>query len=253
MGCIDRDTLIETHLTLVQQVVRSFSGVLPSHVDRSDLESAGYLGLVDAAAKFDRSKHIQFKSYAQFRIRGAILDSLRATDWSPRQLRRQAREVERAMQLISHRNGRAATEPQVANELGLDLASYQQLLSQLRTLEIGTLHVECNEESGEEELAYLPGPTQDEPLFQCLRNEMNEHLQEAIEELPERERLVISLYYAEELSLREIGLALGIGESRVSQIRSSAVARLRSALAALAPVFMKAEKAAQPTRSRVAA
>lgn len=239
MSCIDRDTLIQDHMTLVQQIVRSFYGVLPSHVDRSDLESAGYLGLVDAAAKYDPLKHIQFKSYAQFRIRGAILDSLRSTDWGPRQLRRRGREIERAIQMVSQRCGRTATDLEVASELSLDLQEYQQLLGQLRSLEVGALNVECNEESGEEELGYIPGPVEEEPLFRCLRSEMSEHLQEAIDSLPERERLVISLYYTEELSLREIGQALGIGESRVSQIRSGAVIRLRSALAALNPMPMK--------------
>ena len=233
MTCTDRNTLIESHMTLVSQVVRSFYGVLPSHVDRSDLESAGYLGLVDAAEKFDASKHIQFRSYAQFRIRGAILDSLRSTDWGPRQLRKQGREIERAMQLISQRCGRTATDLEIADELGLDLEVYHSLLSELRSLEIGALNAECNEDSGEEELAYVPGREEDEPLFRCLRGEMRQHLTDAIEALPERERLVVSLYYAEELSLREIGQALGIGESRVSQIRSSAVLRLRSALASL--------------------
>lgn len=221
---------------LVQHVVRSFCGMLPSHVDRLDLESAGYVGLVDAAAKYDSSKHVQFKSYAQFRIRGAILDSLRSTDWGPRQLRRKAREIERAMQLISHRCGRTATESEVASELGLDLESYQELLGQLDSLEVGTLNVESNEDSSGEEIAYVPGPTQDEPLFRLLRSELSQHLQDAIESLGERERMVVSLYYAEELSLKEIGQALGISESRVSQIRSSAVIHLRAALAALEPM-----------------
>lgn len=250
MSCIDRDTLIQNHMTLVQQVVRSFHGVLPSHVDRSDLEAAGYVGLVDAAAKYDSSKHVQFKSYAQFRIRGAIVDSLRSTDWGPRQLRRQGREIERAMQMVSHRYGRTATDLEIATELGLDLQDYQELLGQLRSLEIGALNVECNEDSGDEELAYVAGPEEEDPLFRCLRGEMRQHLQEAIETLPERERLVISLYYAEELSLREIGGALGIGESRVSQLRSSGVLRLRSALAALKPMPKEGRRS---VRSRFAA
>ncbi len=250
MNYIDRDALIQDHMKLVPQIVRSFHSLLPNHVDRSDLESAGYVGLVDAAGKFDPSKHIQFKSYAQFRIRGAIVDSLRATDWSPRQLRRQGREIERAMQMISHRCGRSATDVEVATELGLDLEQYHDLLAQLHGLEIGTLNVECNEDSGDEELAYVAGPAEEEPLFRCLRGEMSQRLEEAIETLPERERLVISLYYSEELSLREIGMALGIGESRVSQIRSSAVVRLRSALAPAAPAQKERRSG---TRARFAA
>lgn len=236
MNSFDRDTLIQDHMLIVQHIVRSFCSTLPSHVDRSDLESAGYVGLVDAADKYDPSKHIQFKSYAQFRIRGAIIDSLRATDWGSRQLRRQAREIERAMQIIRNRCGRTATEQEVASELGLDLQRYQELLGNLRSLEVGTLNTEVNDDSSDEALAYVPGPTQDEPLFRLLRSELKEHLQEAIGNLNERERLVISLYYVEELSLRQIGQALNISESRVSQIRSSAVVHLRAMLAAVKPL-----------------
>jgi RNA polymerase sigma factor for flagellar operon FliA len=195
-----------------------------------DLVSAGVVGLMDAFSKFDPQKKVQFRSYAQFRIRGAILDSLRTLDWSPRELRRKGRAVEEAIRGLTARLGRAPGEAEIASELELSLDQYQALLGDLKGLEIGTLHTEHNEDSGEEELAYVPGKPEEDPLFCCLRGELKEKLADAIEGLPERERLVMTLYYYEELTMREIGLALGVVESRISQIHASAVVHLRAAL-----------------------
>jgi RNA polymerase sigma factor for flagellar operon FliA len=203
-------------------------------VDVEDLVSAGVVGLMDAFAKFDPNKKVQFRSYAQFRIRGAILDSLRTLDWSPRELRRKGRAVEEAIRALTARLGHVPGELEVADELGLDLDEYQQLLGELKGLEIGTLHVEHSEDGGEEELAYVPGRPEDDPLFCCLRGELEERLTEAIANLPDRERLVMTLYYHEEMTMKEIGLVLGVVESRVSQMHSSAVAHLRAALRDLA-------------------
>jgi RNA polymerase sigma factor for flagellar operon FliA len=189
---------------------------------------------MDAFAKFDPAKKVQFRSYAQFRIRGAILDSLRTLDWSPRELRRKGRAVEEAIRLVTGRLGRAPGEAEVAVEMGLGLDEYQQLLGDLKGLEVGTLHMERNEDSGEEELAYVPGRLDEDPLFRCLRGELEGRLTDAIQNLPDRERLVMTLYYYEEMTMREIGLALGVVESRVSQVHASAVAHLRSALRDLA-------------------
>jgi RNA polymerase sigma factor for flagellar operon FliA len=189
---------------------------------------------MDAFSKFDPAKKVQFRSYAQFRIRGAILDSLRTLDWSPRELRRKGRAVEEAIRVLTARMGRAPNEAEVAAEMDLELEKYQQLLGDLKGLEIGTLHLERNEDSGEEELAYVPGRPEEDPLFRCLRGELEERLAEAIQNLPERERLVMSLYYYEEMTMREIGLALGVVESRVSQVHASAVVHLRGALKDLA-------------------
>ena len=207
---------------------------LPQHVDIEDLVSAGVVGLMDAFAKFDPDKKVQFRSYAQFRIRGAILDSLRTLDWSPRELRRKGRAVEEAIHVVTARLGRPPGEGEVAEELGVSLDEYQQLLGELKGLEIGTLHIERNEDSGEEELAYVPGRPDEDPLFRCLRGELEERLADAISHLPERERLVMTLYYFEEMTMREIGLALGVVESRISQVHASAVMRLRVALKDLA-------------------
>jgi RNA polymerase sigma factor FliA len=226
----EQEKLLLEHLPIVRFLARRIHERLPQHVDVEDLVSAGVVGLIDAFAKFDPNKRVQFRSYAQFRIRGAILDSLRTLDWSPRELRRKGRAVEEAIRTLTARLGRPPGEGEIAAELGLALEDYQQLLGDLKGLEIGTLHVERNEESGEEELAYVPGRPEDDPLFCCLRGELHDRLADAIANLPERERIVMMLYYYEEMTMREIGLALGVVESRVSQIHSSAVVHLRAVL-----------------------
>jgi len=229
----EEERVLLEHLPIVRFLARRIHERLPQHVEMEDLFSAGVVGLMDAFAKFDPAKKVQFRSYAQFRIRGAILDSLRTLDWSPRELRRKGRAVEEAIRLLTARLGHAPSESEVAQHLGTSLESYQQLLGELKGLEIGTLHMERNQDSGEEELAYVPGRPEEDPLFRCLRGEMEERLTGAITDLPERERLVMTLYYYEEMTMREIGMALGVVESRVSQIHASAVLHLRSALADL--------------------
>jgi RNA polymerase sigma factor for flagellar operon FliA len=226
----EKEHMMLEHMPAVRWMARRIHERLPQHVDMEDLVSAGTVGLLDAFRKFDPAKKVQFRSYAQFRIRGAILDSLRTLDWSPRDLRRKGRAVEEAIRQLTARCGRAPAEPEVAQEMGLGLEEYQQLLGELKGLEIGTLHLERSEDSGEEELAYIPTQPEDDPLFRCLRGEMQERLSGAIEQLPERERLVVTLYYYEEMTMKEIGLALGVVESRVSQIHSSAVVHLRARL-----------------------
>jgi len=230
----EQERVLLEHLPIVRFLARRIHERLPQHVDIEDLVSAGVVGLMDAFAKFDPTKKVQFRSYAQFRIRGAILDSLRTLDWSPRELRRKGRAVEEAIRVMTARLGRAPGENEIAAEMEMSLDEYQQLLGDLKGLEIGTLHVERNENSGEEELAYVPGKPEEDPLFCCLRGELEERLAGAIAHLPDRERLVMTLYYYEEMTMREIGLALGVVESRVSQVHASAVVHLRAALRDLA-------------------
>jgi RNA polymerase sigma factor for flagellar operon FliA len=229
----DRDRLLMEHLPTVRYIARRIHERLPQHVELDDLVSAGVVGLIDAFAKFDHNKKVQFKSYAQFRIRGAILDSLRTLDWSPRELRRKGRAVEEAIRSVTQKLGRAPVEQEIANEMELSLEDYQQLLGDLKGLEIGSLHMERSEDSGDEELAYIPGSPEENPLLRCMKGEMKQCLIDAIEDLPEKERMVLTLYYYEELTMKEIGQTLGVVESRVSQIHSSAVLRLRVALANL--------------------
>ena len=235
MPASEREALLMEHLPTVRFLARRIHERLPQHVELDDLVSAGVVGLIDAFSKFDHGKKVQFKSYAQFRIRGAILDSLRTLDWSPRELRRKGRAVEEAIRASTQRLGRAPTEPEIADEMKLSLTDFQTLLGDLKGLEIGSLHMERTEDSGDEELSYVPGAPEDDPLFRCLKGEMKQRLADAIGDLPEKERMVLTLYYYEELTMKEIGLTLGVVESRVSQIHSAAVVRLRSALASLKP------------------
>jgi RNA polymerase sigma factor for flagellar operon FliA len=251
----EQEKVLLEHLPIVRFLARRIHERLPQHVDIEDLVSAGVVGLMDAFAKFDPTKKVQFRSYAQFRIRGAILDSLRTLDWSPRELRRKGRAVEEAIRVLTARMGHAPGEVEIALELGVSLEEYQQLLGDLKGLEIGTLHVERNEDSGDEELAYVPGKPEDDPLFRCLKGELEERLTDAIQKLPDRERLVMTLYYYEEMTMREIGLALGVVESRVSQVHASAVVHLRAALKDLSArgAFDKASVRKVPERARRAA
>jgi RNA polymerase sigma factor FliA len=226
-----QEQVVVDHLPLVRFIARRVHERLPRHVPIDDLYSAGIIGLLDAIGKFDSSKNIKFSSYAQFRIRGAILDSLRNLDWSPRELRRKAREVEDAIQVLTGQLCRSPTEIEIAQQLHIDLGVYQHLLGELKGLDVGTLHAKRSPDEGEEELVYVPGRPEDDPLFRFLHAETRERLTKAINDLPERERLVITLYYYEETTMKEIGLILGVVECRISQIHASAVLHLRAGLA----------------------
>ena len=219
------------YLPLVRTVARRLHRSFPQHVELDDLISAGTIGLLDAAAKYQPGRDASFKGYAQVRIRGAILDSLRELDWGTRELRRRGREIQKAIASCEHRLGRAPEEAEIAAELEISLAALRESLGDLRQLEIGSLHVECGADTDEQEISFIADPSEPGALFHCMRGELRQRLAEAIEELPERERLVITLSYHEELTLKEIGSILGVVESRVSQLRSSAVLRLRAALA----------------------
>jgi RNA polymerase sigma factor FliA len=224
----ERDRLLLEHMPVVRFVARKIHERLPQHVELEDLVGAGIVGLIDAFHKFDRKKEVQFRSYAQFRIRGAILDSLRSLDWGSRDLRRKGREIEDAVQRLTHRLNRKPADTEVADELGLPLARYQQLTGDLKSLEIGSLNEVRAEDNAEEELAYVPASPDEDPLLQCMKSQMSAQLSAAVATLPEREARILTLYYVEEMTLKQIGAMLGLAESRISQIRAAAVLELRS-------------------------
>jgi RNA polymerase sigma factor for flagellar operon FliA len=224
----ERETLLVEHLPVVKFIARRIHDRLPSSVELDDLVGAGTLGLMDAVDKFDASKNVQFKTYAQFRIKGAILDSLRELDWGSRSLRRKAREVEEAHNRLRTKLGRPATEQEVADDLGMSLAALQGLLGDLRGLEIGSLHIPDEEDGSVDDISETIADTRENPFQLFAGNEQRRLLAEWIDELPERERQVLSLYYYEELPMKEIGKVLGVVESRVSQIHTCAVTRLRA-------------------------
>jgi RNA polymerase sigma factor for flagellar operon FliA len=222
------------HLPLVRFIARRIHERLPQHVPLEDLYSAGILGLLDAFGRFDPSQQVKFSTFARFRIRGAMLDSLRTLDWSPRRLRRRGRAVEQAILALIGQLRRSPTDIEIAQKLNMPLADYQQLLWDLKGLEIGSLNSERTE-SDEEELNLVSSRPDDDPLFRYLDGEMRERLTEAINDLPERERLIMTLYYYEEASMKEIGLIIGVVESRISQLHASALLHLRARLSACRP------------------
>jgi RNA polymerase sigma factor for flagellar operon FliA len=226
-----RERLLLEHLPQVRYIARRIHDRLPAQVPLEDLIHAGVVGLIDAVEKFDPSKNVQLKSYAKFRIRGAILDSLRELDWSPRHLRRKARQIEEAHRDLKLRLGHVASEPELAVELGMHLEEFQHLLGELRGLDLGSLQTETTDsKSDEEAISYRPGGADKDPFFLCLRGEMRSLVTSALEDLDNKERQVVTLYYLEELTMKEVGAVLGVGESRVSQIHSVALVRLRARL-----------------------
>jgi RNA polymerase sigma factor for flagellar operon FliA len=230
----DEERLLLEQLPQVRYIARRIHDRLPSHIPYDDLVQAGILGLIEALHKFDPSKNVELKTYAKHRIQGAILDSLRDLDWSPRPLRKKARQLEQAHQRLRARLGRPATESELAIELGMELSQLQHLLGDLRGLDLGSLHDDFPESIHERET--FAGSTQgleQEPYTRCLEGELRELLSRAVGELSPRERQVLALYYFEELTMKEVGAVLGVGEARVSQIHSAALVRLRAAMRAL--------------------
>lgn len=224
----EREALIEAHLPKVKFIADRIGAKLPPSVEREDLYGAGVIGLLDAADRFDPSRGIAFTTFAELRVRGAILDSLRDLDWASRSARRRAKEVQAAFAQIEKERGRPATEDEVAVRLGVSLPKFQEMLGELNGLTVGEID-ERDEETGFSVLDSLCD-TADSPLEACEKNERRQKLSQAIDRLPERERQVIALYYLEELTMKEIGVCLGVTESRVSQLRTQAIVRLRSNL-----------------------
>jgi RNA polymerase sigma factor FliA len=223
----ERERLLTENLPEVRYIARRIHDRLPSHVQFDDLVHAGIIGLIDAVDKFDPGKNVQLKSYARFRIRGAILDSLRQLDWSPRNLRRQARRIEEAHRELAALSGHAPSEPEVAAHLGLDLEDFQHLLGELRGLDLGSLHFQADDGGSDDQMSGVAFRPEEDPFNVTLRSEMRTLLSQAIDELDEKERQVLALYYLEELTMKEVGIIMNIGESRVSQIHTAALIRLR--------------------------
>jgi RNA polymerase sigma factor for flagellar operon FliA len=233
------DELLMEQLPQVKFIARRIHERLPQHVPFEDLVHAGIVGLIDAIHKFDANKNVRFASYAKFRIRGAILDSLRAMDWSPRDLRRKARRVEALIQQLQGQLGHAPSEFELAEAMELSLEEFQHLLDEIRGLDLGSLQVESLEDGRESNLGdMIAGPSNLDPLHIFLEGERKQILAKAIAQLPAREQQVLALYYQEELTMKETGEVLGVGESRVSQIHSLAVARLRTMLTGMGKARM---------------
>lgn len=220
----DANDLVARHADLVRRIAGHLLGRLPSSVQADDLIQAGLIGLLEAARNYDPGQGASFETYAGIRIRGAMLDEIRRNNWAPRSVYRKARQVSEAIRRVEHRLGRDAQDAEVARELGIPLEEYHQLLQDARGHSLFSL-----EDVGEGDMG-APGGAG--PLDRLQREDFKRALAQAIQELPERERLVLSLYYDEELNLREIGAVFGVSESRISQIHSQAVLRLQARMRA---------------------
>ncbi|MHB0774106.1 RNA polymerase sigma factor FliA [Halomonas sp. WWR20] len=228
-GKINHSQLLEQHLPMVRRHALGLQVRLPASVDIEDLIQAGMVGLLDALGRYDTGQGASFSTYASQRVRGAMIDELRSRDWIPRSVRRNARALDQAVRRLEQRFGRPAEEREIAAELEMSLTDYQQLLIDANNGHLLAFD-EVVEESGEPAAGGEGTPLS--PLESLLQGDQREQLISAIDGLPEREKLLLGLYYQEELNLKEIGAVLGVSESRVCQLHSQAVARLRSRLAA---------------------
>lgn len=217
---------IEEHYALVKRIAYHLKGRLPDSVMVEDLIQSGIIGLIEAQQKFDETQGASFETYAGIRIRGAMLDEIRKGDWTPRSVHRKGREVAEAIAIVEAREGRVAEDHEVAKELGMDLEEYYQVAQDAMSTQILSIDEPENEGLDEDQLI-SDDPT---PLQQIAQEDFQQALAEQISDLPEKEKLVMALYYDEELNLKEIGLVLGVSESRVSQIHAQAISRLRSRL-----------------------
>jgi RNA polymerase sigma factor FliA len=223
-----REQLILEHLPQVKLIARRIHERLPGSVSLDDLISTGVIGLIAAIDRYDATHDVKLKTYAEYKIRGAILDSLRGLDWAPRQQRRRAKLIESAIASLEQRHQRTPAEDEIAAHLGLSVAEYQTWLSEVRGLTLGSLENAGTEEDGCDLLRYLADKDEHWPSQIVERAELERILAEAIEKMPKLERTVLALYYYEEMTLREIAKIVDLHESRISQLKSQAVLRLRS-------------------------
>ncbi|HZQ56195.1 MAG TPA: FliA/WhiG family RNA polymerase sigma factor [Bryobacteraceae bacterium] len=225
-----RDELILEHLPQVRLIARRIHERLPVSVSLDDLISTGVLGLIAAIDRYDPKHHVKLKTYAEYKIRGAILDSLRVLDWAPRQQRKRAKLIEACITELEQEYHRTPTEEEIARRLGLSIPEYQEWLSDVRGLTLGSLENAGREEQGCDLLRYLSDAEEHWPSEILERSELEQLLAEAIERMPSLERTVLNLYYYEEMTLREIAKIVDLHESRISQLKSQAILRLRSFL-----------------------
>jgi RNA polymerase sigma factor for flagellar operon FliA len=223
------EALIETHGALVKKVANHLLARLPASVSRDDLIQAGMLGLLEAAKRFDASKGASFETFVSIRIKGAMLDEVRKNDWAPRSVHRNARLISEAISRVENRPHQDASDTNIAEEMGLTLADYHQLLKECQGSRIFNFSELMNDDEEGGLDAWMASSSLG-PSEEVEEQSFNQHLGECLAQLPERERLVLALYYNEELNLKEIGDVLGVSESRVSQIHTQAALRLRARL-----------------------
>jgi RNA polymerase sigma factor for flagellar operon FliA len=226
----ERERLILEHLPQVRLIARRIQERLPDSISLDDLVSTGVLGLISAIDNFDPAHNVKLKTYAEYKIRGAILDSLRGLDWAPRQKRRKSKQIEAAIAIAEQRLQGAPSEEDIAAQLGITLDEYHGWLVEIRGLNLASLEY-AGSDQGKDLLHYLPDTNESLPSVLLERAELEKLLASSIALIPEIEKTVLSLYYHEELTLREIAQVVNLHESRISQLKSQAIVRLRSQLA----------------------
>jgi RNA polymerase sigma factor for flagellar operon FliA len=224
----ERERLILGHLPQVRLIARRIRDRLPDNVSLDDLVSAGIVGLIAAVDQYDPAHNVKLKTYAEHKIRGAILDSLRGLDWAPRQRRKKAKQIEFAISRAEQRLHRIPGEDEIADEMGVDLKEYHRWLVEVQGLNIGSLEYTSEDGEGKGLLEYLSDDQEQLPSRALERSELEQLLSAAIRRIPPMERTVLGLYYLEELTLREIAQVVDLHESRISHLKSQAILRLRA-------------------------
>lgn len=228
-GTLDKDDTVRRYAPMVKRMAHHLAARLPASVQIDDLLQAGLIGLMDAAGRFEEEQGVQFETYAAQRVRGAMLDELRSSDWLPRGVRKAQRQIEAAMSRLEQRLGRAAQETEVADEMGMSLQAYQAMLGDAHGAQL--VHFSDPDDDRDDDFfdrhCADEGPQPQEALHDARFRAALVH---AIDNLPEREKLLMGLYYEQELNFKEIAAVLGVTESRVCQLHSQAVARLRGRL-----------------------
>lgn len=228
-GKADKNHLLAQHQPLVKRLAHQMKAKLPPSVEVDDLIQAGMMGLLDAINRYEDNHGAQFETYAVLRIRGAMVDELRANDWMPRSTRQNMKKVESAMTALQQRLGRAPTELEVARSLEIPLEEYQDMLFEGGGHQL-VYYEDFHDDDGNDSFLDRYAVDEDDPLRALLDTDFRSAVIEAIDGLPPREKILMGLYYEEELNLKEIGAVLGVSESRVSQLHTQAVARLRASL-----------------------
>lgn len=228
-GKADKNSLLTEHMPLVKRLAHQMKAKLPPSVEVDDLVQAGMIGLLDAINRYEENHGAQFETYAVLRIRGAMLDELRSSDWMPRSTRANMRKVEQAMAALQQQLGRPPSESEVAKSLKLSLTDYQDLLGDSGGHQL-VYYEDFHDEDGNDSFLDRYAVDDDDPLKSLLDTDFRQSVIDAIDALPPREKMLMGLYYEEELNLKEIGAVMGVSESRVSQLHTQAVARLRTYL-----------------------
>ena len=226
----ERNKIIENYLPMIQCVAKRISSRLPAHIQYNDLISSGVMGLMDAIKKYDPSRNNKFKTYAEFRVRGAILDALRSQDWTPRSIRDKAKRIDKVTKTLEQRFSRPPKEQEIAEALAMSLEDYHMMLHQTREVSVVSIDESAIFNHTDKGFVLRMMEDTESSYNQLNRKFVHKIIIDAIKELPERQRIVLSLYYYEEFNLRKIGQILKVTESRVSQLHAQAIERLRNKL-----------------------